>query len=206
VTDNDRLFVLEKIGCAADVSDKLDAYAALLCEWQEKMNLVAKSTLPVLWTRHILDSAQLTAYLTADDKKIVDFGSGAGFPGLVLAVLNPEKQVHLIESDMKKAAFLSAVTEKLGLDNVTVHRDRIEKIIINQAHIITARALAPLETLLAYVLPYMGEQTRCLFMKGKKAEEEISVARKKFLFSLTTHPSITSEEGKILLISKAVKK
>ena len=206
MTDNDRLFVLEKIGCAKDVSDKLDVYAALLCEWQEKMNLVAKSTLPVLWTRHILDSAQLTTYLSADDKTIVDFGSGAGFPGLVTAVLNPEKQVHLIESDMKKAAFLSAVTEKLALNNVVVHRDRIEKIHINQTDVVMARALAPLDLLLAYVLPYMEKQTRCLFMKGKKAEEEIAAARKKFSFSLSAYPSVTSDEGKILLISKVVKK
>lgn len=204
--ENERSFVLNKIKCSEQAVQKLDAYVALLSEWQKKMNLVADSTIPVVWTRHVWDSAQLINYLKKTDKKIVDFGSGAGFPALVLAILCPEIEFHLIESDMKKTDFLKTVVENLQLKNVFIHWERIEKIHINQIDVITARALASLEKLFVYVLPYMNNKTRCLFLKGKKAFQEIESAQKKFRFLFHHYQSLTSEEGRVLEISEIFKK
>lgn len=205
VTREERLFVIEKTGCSQTVVRKLDRYVLLLEEWQKKMNLVASSTLPVVWSRHVWDSAQLANFLKPTDKTILDLGSGAGFPALVLACLNEKTHFFLIESDKKKCAFLQAVTEANHLQNVTVINDRIENTASFQTDVITARALAPLDKLIKYALPFMAIHTRCLFMKGKKADEELAAAQKKFLFAVEKCPSLTSGEGRILILSKVRK-
>lgn len=203
---SERNFVLEKLNCSETAVRKLDMYVSLLNEWQQKMNLVSDSTLPVVWSRHVLDSAQLVFLLTDKDKTILDLGSGAGFPSLVLACLKEDVQVTLTESDTKKCSFLQAVVDENKLKNVTVVNDRIEKIKPFHPDVITARALASLDKLIAYALPFMGNQTRCLFMKGKKANEELHGAKKKFTFDIEQKTSITSEEGRILILSKVRKK
>ena len=203
----DRQAVFDRLNVSPTVQSKLDTYVALLEEWQNKMNLVSDSTLPVVWTRHVLDSAQIEQYLKPSDKVILDLGSGAGFPALVLAILDEAKNrtVHLVESDGKKCSFLQAVAEACGLQ-VVIHNERIEKMTVFKADVITARALAALDKLVNYAKPFIGEQTRCLFLKGKKADEELKLCAKKFVFTVEKHPSITSDEGRILCLTGVKKK
>ena len=203
----DRQAVLDQLNVSAAVQSKLDTYVALLEEWQGKMNLVSDSTLPVVWTRHVLDSAQIERYLTPADRVILDLGSGAGFPALVLAILDESQSrtVHLVESDGKKCSFLQAVADACGLQ-VVIHNERIEKMTVFKADVITARALAALDKLVGYAKPFIGERTRCLFLKGKKADEELKLCAKKFVFAVEKHPSITSDEGRILCLTGVKKK
>lgn len=203
----DRKTVIDQLDLSPQAVRKLDLYVTMLEEWQAKMNLVSDSTLPIVWTRHILDSAQVEQHLNPDDKIIVDFGSGAGFPGLVLAILDENKKriIHLIESDGKKCSFLKAVAETCGL-NVVVHHERIEKMTVFKADVITARALAALDKLLVYAKPFIGNHTRCLFLKGKKADEELKACTRKFTFSLQKYASVTSDEGQILCLTEVKKK
>lgn len=203
----DRQAVFDQLNVSQAVQSKLNTYVALLEEWQGKMNLVSDSTLPVVWTRHILDSAQVERYLTPSDKVILDLGSGAGFPALVLAILDESKNrtVHLVESDGKKCSFLQAVADACGLQ-VVIHNERIEKMPVFKADVITARALAALDKLVGYAKPFIGERTRCLFLKGKKADEELKLCAKKFVFAVEKYASITSDEGKILCLTRVKKK
>lgn len=203
----DRQTVFDRLNVSPAVQSKLDTYVALLEEWQGKMNLVSDSTLPVVWTRHVLDSAQIEQYLQPSDKVILDLGSGAGFPALVLAILDESKSrtVHMVESDGKKCSFLQAVADACGLQ-VVIHNERIEKMAVFKADVITARALAALDKLVNYAKPFIGERTRCLFLKGKKADEELKLCAKKFVFAVEKHPSITSEEGRILCLTGVKKK
>ena len=203
----DRQTVFDRLNASQTVQSKLNTYVALLEEWQEKMNLVSDSTLPVVWTRHVLDSAQLEQYLTPSDRVVLDLGSGAGFPALVLAILDESQSrtVHLVESDGKKCSFLQAVADACGLQ-VVIHNERIEKMTVFKADVITARALAALDKLVGYAKPFIGERTRCLFLKGKKADEELKLCAKKFVFAVEKHPSITSDEGRILCLTGVKKK
>lgn len=203
----DRQTVFDRLNASQAVQSKLNTYVALLEEWQGKMNLVSDSTLPVVWTRHVLDSAQLAQYLTPSDRVVLDLGSGAGFPALVLAILDESQSrtVHLVESDGKKCSFLQAVADACGLQ-VVIHNERIEKMTVFKADVITARALAALDKLVGYAKPFIGERTRCLFLKGKKADEELKLCAKKFVFAVEKHPSITSDEGRILCLTGVKKK
>lgn len=203
----DRQAVFDQLNVSQAVQSKLNTYVALLEEWQGKMNLVSDSTLSVVWTRHILDSAQVERYLTPSDRVILDLGSGAGFPALVLAILDESKNrtVHLVESDGKKCSFLQAVADACGLQ-VVIHNERIEKMPVFKADVITARALAALDKLVGYAKPFIGERTRCLFLKGKKADEELKLCAKKFVFAVEKYSSITSDEGKILCLTGVKKK
>lgn len=203
----DREQVINQLNLPKQIIERLDTYVKILEEEQLKMNLVGASTIPVVWIRHVLDSAQLFPLLSASDKIILDFGSGAGFPALVLAAMDADKKhtFHLIESDGKKCAFLNKIIEACGLQ-AEVHNERIEQMEPFSADVITARALAPLDLLLKYARPFFKSETRCLFMKGMKADEELKSALKKFRFQVQKINSITSDEGKILLLSEVAKK
>ncbi len=203
----DRDIVLKQLHLPKQVVENLDKYVELLEQEQSKLNLVGRSTLPIVWTRHILDSAQLFKNLLPTDKIVLDLGSGAGFPALVLAVMDVERRYdfHLIESDGKKCAFLNKVIEACGL-KAEVHNERIEQMEMFGADVITARALAPLDQLIKYAYPFLKTKTRCLFMKGAKVDEELEPAFKKYCFHAEKIQSITSEEGTILLLSEVKKK
>lgn len=203
----DRDSVLKQLNLPEKAVEKLDKYVDLLEREQAKMNLVGASTLPIVWTRHVLDSAQLFDQIKPDDKTVLDFGSGAGFPALVLAIMDvgQKHDFRLIESDGKKCAFLNKVISECGL-RATVFNERIEKMEKFGADLITARALASLDKLLKYAFPFFKKTTRCLFMKGAKASEEIDAARRKYDFRLEKIQSVTSAEGTILLLSEVKKK
>lgn len=150
---------------------RLEAYAELLQKWQRKINLVSRRSLQDLWRRHFLDSAQLFDLAPADASRWLDLGSGAGFPGLVIAILGVP-DVHLVESDSRKCAFLREAA-RITETPVTIHNCRIEALPPLAADVITARALAPMPRLLDLALPQARRQTVALFLKGKTFDSEL---------------------------------
>ncbi|MGB1548687.1 MAG: 16S rRNA (guanine(527)-N(7))-methyltransferase RsmG, partial [Alphaproteobacteria bacterium] len=148
------------------------------------------------WRRHFLDSAQLFPLLPKDTRSLVDLGSGAGFPGLVLGVLGvPE--VHLVESDGRKCAFLREVARETGV-SATIHIGRIEDLSPWPADVVTARALAPLDSLLSLALPFLDLGAAGLFLKGKSVFEELTEAKKSWKMAIKQFPSQSDPDGVIL--------
>lgn len=180
---------------------QLDCYAALLTEWQQRMNLVGPSTLAHIWTRHFQDSAQLLP-IAGLGKTWLDIGAGGGFPGLVLAILDPSARFMLVESIAKKCNFLRAVAQETGTnDRVTVNNARIEAISASRFDIITARAAAALETLFEWGLRFAGPETRWILPKGARVEEELATAAKRFHFDHMLVPSRTDSAARIVVAS-----
>jgi 16S rRNA (guanine527-N7)-methyltransferase len=186
----------------ADVSretrDRLTRYASLLEKWSGRINLVGRATLPDLWRRHMLDSAQLYPLIPESARNLVDLGSGAGFPGLVLAIMGVP-DVHLIESNARKCAFLREVARATGT-KVSIHNVRIEVGIGIKADVVTARALAPLPLLLDYAKPYLTQTSVCLFLKGSGVDEELTKIRDVWNIRERIYPSITDPEGVVLCV------
>jgi len=182
----------------------LKSYEAMLRRWQARINLVAPSTLPELWRRHMIDSAQLVP-LGGRGEKWLDVGSGGGFPGLVVAIFLKESGhgcVILVESNSKKAAFLRQVVAQLQLP-ATILCQRIEESYANvpEVDIITARALGPLPELLAWIAPYFTKKTTALLQKGQGRAQEIEQARHEWHFNLIEHQSRIHEQSTILEIN-----
>jgi 16S rRNA (guanine527-N7)-methyltransferase len=178
--------------------DALDAYAALLADWQSRMNLVGPSTMPHIWDRHFADSAQLVP-LAPSGAAWLDLGAGAGFPGMVVALIDPAARVTMVESIGKKCRFLEEVRDALGLgDRVEILNCRIEAISPRPAAVITARALASLDQLFGWGLPHATPSTVWLLPKGGRHAEEIDNARRRFRFQHTLIASRTSEEARIV--------
>lgn len=184
----------------------LSTYESLLKLWQKTINLVSPKSLDEVWGRHFTDSAQLLALAPEDAKRWLDLGSGAGFPGMVLAILLAERgdaRVSLIESDTRKAAFLAEVARKTGVA-VDIHAGRIElsatQAKVGVIDVVTARALAPMPRLLFLAAPYFSDDTVGLFLKGREAMAEIREARQSWDFSAEQHPSLTDKDGRITVI------
>jgi 16S rRNA (guanine527-N7)-methyltransferase len=178
---------------------KFDGYADLLVEWQQRMNLVGPSTLPQLWHRHFTDSAQLLP-LAGPGKSWLDIGAGAGFPGLVIGLLDPKARLTLVESIAKKCRFLDEVVAQLGLSRqVTIENRRIETLPRQKVDIITARALASLDQLFDWALPFAGSGTRWLLPKGIRFAEEIEAATHSFSFAHHLIPSQTDGQARIVV-------
>ena len=185
--------------------EQLDRYAALLAEWQTRMNLVGPSTLPHIWDRHFTDSAQLLP-LAGTGRSWLDIGAGAGFPGLVLAVLDPDARLTLVESIAKKCRFLEEVVTTLGLESqVTIENRRIETLPRAKFDIITARALAALNQLFDWGLPYAGSGTHWILPKGARVDEELEKATRRFAFEHRLVPSITDADARIV-VARGVKR
>ncbi len=159
-------------GVSRETLARLARYAEALGRWQARINLVGRDTLGDLWRRHMLDSAQLLPLLPHGARRLIDLGSGAGFPGLVLAVLGvPE--VHLVEADARKCAFLREAARLADVANVTIHNRRIEAMPAETFDVVTARALAPLPELLMLARRFAGPATVYLFPKGRGLAEEL---------------------------------
>ena len=199
----------EKNNVSRETIDKLKSYEASLKEWQQKFNLVSNTSLEDAWNRHFLDSMQLFELLPENAKVLFDFGSGAGFPGMVLAVMAAEKtpylKINLVESIKKKTLYLNEVKTILGLTNVTVINDRIENVKTQIADVITSRAMTSLNSLIGYSIRFCGKQTKCIFPKGKSHLEEIAEAKKSWKFDLEILKSTQSEEGVILVLTNISK-
>lgn len=166
---------------------RLEDYAALLLKWNKTHNLIGKSTEADIWNRHILDSAQLMSYLPEDAESLLDLGSGAGFPGVVLAVLGAGN-VHLVESNLKKAAFLEEAARVTGA-KVSVHACRVESLPPFPVSVVTARAFAPLDRLLEMAEPFLNERSELLLLKGNRFDEELRAAKKSWRFEESRFPS-----------------
>lgn len=186
--------------------ERLNRFQALLEKWNPAINLVAKSTLSHAWERHILDSAQLFQLAPEMAKSWVDLGSGGGFPGIVIACLAAELRPHLhvtlIESDQRKATFLRQAASEMKIQ-ITILVQRIETAAPQATDVLSARALAPLPSLLNFAHRHLAETGLALFPKGASWQEEVEQARKEWQFDVVTHQSMTDPQAVILAV-KAV--
>lgn len=193
---------------SADVSretmDRLKGFESLVRKWSPKINLVAPSTLDQLWQRHIEDSAQLYT-LVRKTGSWLDIGSGGGFPGMVCRILaaetEPDRPFSFIESDTRKCVFLRTAIRELGL-NGKVFNARIEKVSPQNAAVVSARALAPLDRLLPYVARHLAQNGTALLQKGNNWQSEVQSARKTWHFDCEAVESKTEQGAVILKISK----
>ena len=185
------------------VLDRLDQFAQLVAKWNPSINVVAKSTVSSLWERHILDSLQVFRCADSATRTWVDLGSGGGFPGIVVAILAadvlPDLRVSLVESDRRKAVFLSEVIRHLRL-SASVHAVRIEDLPAQNADVVSARALAPLAALCGLALRHLRTGGTCAFLKGAQADAEIFEARKIWRFDLDRSESVTDSRSSILFL------
>ncbi len=205
----DRARALALTPVSRETFDRLDRFADLLLTWQQRINLIAPSTIPKLWTRHIADSLQLLA-LAPGAKVWADLGSGAGFPGLVLACAlaeTPGARVHLVESNSKKAAFLREAARVTGAP-VEIHAVRIVDFVDNRrdsVEVVTARALAPLVELLAQAYPLLTTGAVALFPKGQDVDAELTEAAKCWNIQASLVPSLTDAKARIVKVASISK-
>lgn len=180
---------------------QLEHYQALLMQWQKTINLVSPSTLNDVWTRHFVDSLQLLDKIPDNVHSLCDIGSGAGFPGLVIAMKRPDITVHLIESDTRKCAFLRTVSRETNTGNVIIHNDRIENFIQSiHADCLTSRALASLRQIIRYSqdLWHNKPDFHLVLPKGATVQSEIDEAVKEYCFEYQSFPSVTDKKATIL--------
>lgn len=201
----------DAFGVSRETLDRLTTYERLLKHWQKGTNLVSPATLDEIWHRHFADSAQLLA-LAGDWRSWVDLGSGAGFPGLVVAICAPnreDRRVHLVESNARKCAFVREVVRETEC-SVEIHDSRIESLgrsaTVTGVDIVSARALAPLNRLFGLVAPYFGAATRGLFPKGRQAERELAQCAPAWDFDARLHPSLTDAQAAIVVVNALKKK
>ena len=192
--------VFAHLNVSRETEEKLEIYVNLLEKWQQRINLISSKTLPYVWQRHILDCAQLTAHLPVRSRRIMDIGSGAGLPGLILAILT-ECEVHLVESDTKKVAFMRTVMSKVDV-NATIHHARIEELPFLNIDIITARALAPLSKLIQLTKIQDHPRLSYLFLKGKGANEELTELPTSSTLTVISYPSITDQDSSIIYLKR----
>ncbi len=200
----DRAEALRLIPVSRETIDRLDRFVALLLEWQARINLIAPSTIPHLWTRHIADSLQLLDVIPGA-KVWVDFGSGGGFPAIPIACAlaeAPGAKIHLVESNGKKAAFLREAIRVLHLP-AQLHNERVENFGESwdgPIDVVSARALAPLKTLCDQAFPLIAKGAVGLFPKGQDVDTELTEAAKYWKLEASTVPSKTSPDGCIVVI------
>ncbi|MBB3950978.1 16S rRNA (guanine(527)-N(7))-methyltransferase RsmG [Aureimonas jatrophae] len=196
----ERALVLSRHGVSRETVERLDRFVALLRQWQARINLVSPATVPEIWTRHVEDGLIL-GQLARRHLRWADIGSGAGLPGLVLAILMAEREgghVDLIEANAKKAAFLRTVQRELQLP-ATVHAARIESCgaVLAKVDAVSARALAPLDELLAMTAPHLAPGAARWFLKGRTHEDEIAKAAAQWRLDMVKHPLV--EDGSVIL-------
>ncbi len=179
---------------------RIDTYIAALTKWQRAINLVGPKTLNDPWRRHILDSAQLFPLLPdmGAQVKVLDLGSGAGLPGLILAIMTG-KPVEMIESDQRKCTFIREAARMTDTP-VHVHTGRIEEVDPQEASVVTARALAPLERLLPWVHRHLASGGKSLLLKGAEADEELTLSEKKWTMSIGRKQSLSDASGTVLIV------
>jgi 16S rRNA (guanine527-N7)-methyltransferase len=185
---------------------RLKALVALLIQWQGRINLIGPASPAEIWTRHVADSLQLLPIIGSKAGRMVDLGSGAGFPGLVLAIAlagDADNSIHLIESNGKKVAFLRQAA-RITNSSARIHHGRIEQMgadtVGGVADVITARALAGLDALVTMAAPFAGSHTRALFHKGQDVDRELTKTTKSWRIEATKHPSLVDPSGCIVEI------
>jgi 16S rRNA (guanine527-N7)-methyltransferase len=194
-----------EIGVERERLADAERFRTLLAQANQHMNLVGESTLVDFWSRHFLDSAQLLAFAPGA-KTWADLGSGAGLPGLVLAILlkgTPGVRIHLVESVGKRCRFLTEVVGALDLP-AKVHHARAENLVLD-VEVVTARACAPLGRLLGFAKPSLKQRTKGLFLKGETVDSEVAEARKSWRFAAEVHPSLSDLRGRVLEVTELVR-
>ncbi len=189
-------------GAGVDTTERLAAYLALLERWQRRINLVGSGAMDDPWRRHVLDSAQLIPLLPTGSPTVADLGTGAGFPGVVLAIMS-DARVHLVESNARKCAFLSEVL-RITETNATIHNKRIETLPFLAVDVATARGCANLLTLLDYTEPLLGPAGFCLFLKGQSVELELTESNKKWKMRTQRIESRSDPTGVVLKLTDIV--
>ncbi len=193
-----------RFAVSRETFEKLSIYYDLLLLWQKKINLISTTTIHDAWERHILDSCQFANFIVPRETSIMDIGTGAGLPGLILAILG-FRPITLVDSDQKKCIFLQEAAAKLNL-KVTIIPQRIEHIKTSAASIITSRALAPLNQLFTWSSPLLSPSGKCLFAKGENYAKEIEEALINWKFEIFVHPSLTHADARLLEISHLTKR
>jgi len=193
---------LAAIPVSRETELRLERYEKLLIERNQSLSLISHSTEPDIWVRHFLDSAQLAALIPDRTATVADIGTGAGFPGLVLAIMGLPN-VHLIENNFQKVEFLRSVITELDLP-VTIHPMKGEAVRRFPVGVLTARALKPLDQLLGLGRRLIGPETLCLFPKGRRAEEELQTAKHRWRMTVERFPSATDPDSTIFRLSNVV--
>jgi len=186
------------LSVSRETLERLQVYVDLLARWNSRINLVSTASLNDVWRRHILDSGQLIRHIDQRAQVLVDLGSGAGLPGLVLGILGVPN-VHLVEADQRKAAFLREAA-RLTKTPATIHATGIEAATPVPAHVVTARALAPLSVLLEWSRRFVTEATICLFPKGRDLHNELTAVREKWIMRTQTLASLSDQTSYILRV------
>ena len=179
--------------------DKVDFYLSSIIKHNIHTNLVGKSTIENIWDRHVLDCLQLTKHITNKKLKIIDLGTGAGLPGILLSIVGYQR-VLMVDSVKKKTDFVRKIIKDLSL-TAKIQNKRIEKPPTSKHDIIVSRALAPLVKLLTYARMYSNKNTTSLFLKGRNAINEVDLAAKKYFFEFEKIKSMSSDEGCVLKIN-----
>ena len=193
----------QALGVSRETLNQLERYVEILSKWQKSINLVSNKTVDDVWSRHILDSAQIFPFTGGANSQIMDVGSGAGLPGLILAILRHGEwgsdafPVTLVESDERKCAFLGVAAQHCGV-SVKIKNERLENLPSLTPDIITARALAPVETLLDWTKNQHHAGLKCVFLKGAQADEELTCLKEKPNIIVEKTASLTSDDGVIL--------
>jgi 16S rRNA (guanine527-N7)-methyltransferase len=182
---------------------RLEAYAALLVRWSARINLIGRDTIPDLWRRHILDSAQLQPFIPTAARGLIDLGSGAGLPGLVLAILGVPG-VELVEADSRKCAFLREAVRITEVP-VAIRGCRIQAVPAHPVDVVTARALAPLDRLLGLAEPFLAPGSECLLLKGERVEDELTLARRHWTMAASLHQSCSDPRGVVLRLQQVAR-
>jgi 16S rRNA (guanine527-N7)-methyltransferase len=199
--------ILDRFDVSRESRPRLELYVDLLLTWQKRINLIGPATAGVVWERHILDSLQLLPLLPKGTRTIAELGSGAGIPGLVVAIA-ADLDVHLYESNGKKAAFLREAARRTGT-RAHVHMVRLETLRTEQAlptvDCVLARALAPLPLLLDYAEPFLARGAVGLFHKGQDIDAELTEATKYWKLKVTKHMSLCDSRGVILEVHEAIR-
>ncbi len=195
---------LSRFNVSRESLDRLEIYVRLLLEWQKHINLIAPSTIGVVWQRHVIDSLQLLPYLPQGTTAIADLGSGAGLPALILAATQPAT-VHMYEANAKKAAFLSEALRQMKCAGV-VHRERLEPqkapAQMPKVQVVTARAFAPLPLLLNLASPFLQAGAIGLFHKGQDIDTELNEAARTWQITSESHTSVTDPLAVILAVKE----
>ena len=193
-------YLQETLHVSRETCDKLVLYVDLLTKWQASINLVSHKTISEVWERHILDCAQIISYLPETPVKILDLGSGAGLPAVLLAIMT-DHEVHMVESDSRKCAFMQTALREAGT-SATIHNERLEALAFQDADIVTARAFAPLDRLLDWTEAQHKEGQIFWLLKGRGVNEELTNLPDSQTVESQQFDSLVSGEGVILRLQR----
>ena len=195
--------IIKKFAINSDQEEIFNKYINILKNYNQHTNLVGKSTLINPWKNHILDSLQLLFHIKDKKKSIIDMGTGAGFPGVVLSVMG-HQNIALVDSNQKKTRFLNLIKSNTGL-NIDIFPERLEKLNNKKFDIITSRALAKVDQLISYSQKFIKKNSVLIFLKGKTVNDEIQDAKKKWMLDINKHKSISDPRGSVIILKNTIK-